>query len=244
MDTDSPTFLYAAWLQDTLAAFLASEGTAKLKGRAIRLTPRQYGAALAQAYLGQANLAWIAAATGNPLTTLKAWRREPGFLLIMDWSKNAFADYFRDFLTGEDYTLPQYYEIAGEFALLEDSLRLRLRTGLYGAFKALGEKLQRLHQVFQRPEAYDIHLFRRLFLFFYALETYWPSPAAPRLQAKFIPLAQELIWPLLRQEWPEAEFQSLKAHYPLALIRDLVANYLNLLFAALPSPSAPEKSVS
>jgi hypothetical protein len=197
-------FLYQRWLAGALDAFAASREPPALKGRPILLSPRQYAAALMQAYFGPNPLAWIAGIMDLPVQTLQAWRREPGFLLVMDWSKAQFAEFFHETLLVQDFSAGRYFEIAGEAALLEDSLRVRLRIQLYEIFHSLGEKLSSRQRHGLALETYDLTLFRRLFLFFLALEHYWPSPAGRRLKEHSIPLARNVVWPALNlPAWPE-----------------------------------------
>lgn len=203
-----PVFLYQIWLTGAMQAFVTSLAPLTLKGKPIMLSPRQYAAALMQAYFGGNPLSWIAEILGVSLGTLKVWRREPGFLLIMDWSKVQFAEFFRETLVSTDFHPATYFDIAGECALLEDSLKVRLRTQLNEIFRPLGERLVSRHRHGLALDAYDLALFRRLLLFFLALELYWPSPAAKRFRERFIPLAREVVWPALEAEsWPQ-EFET------------------------------------
>jgi len=200
-----PVFLYRIWLTGAMQAFVTSLAPLTLKGRPIMLSPRQYAAALMQAYFGGNPLSWIAEILGVSLETLKAWRREPGFLLIMDWSKVQFAEFFRETLSSTDFHPSSYFDIAGEFALLEDSLKVRLRMQLNEIFRPVGERLASRHRHGLALDTYDLALFRRLLLFFLALELYWPSPAAKRFRQRFIPLAREVVWPALGADpWPQA----------------------------------------
>jgi hypothetical protein len=204
----APVFLYQIWLAGAVQAMMTSLAPLTLKGKPIGLSPRQYAAALMQAYLGQNPLSWIAAIMGLSVQTLTAWRREPGFLLVMDWSKVQFAAFFREKLVSMDFPPASYFDIAGECAFLEDSLRTRLRTKLYEIFHPLGEKLASRHGHGLPLETYDLNLFRRLFLFFLALEHYWPGPLGARLRDHFIPLARDVVWPALgAMLWP-AEFEA------------------------------------
>jgi hypothetical protein len=58
---------------------------------AVEKWPTQYGAALMQAYFGQASLSWISKQTKIPIKRLREWRQEPQFLLVMDWNKSIFS---------------------------------------------------------------------------------------------------------------------------------------------------------
>jgi hypothetical protein len=87
-------FLYQEWLVEELHRYVSSASQPLVKGRPVVLTPRQYGAALLQAYLGKAPLTWVTEIAGVSLKTLTEWRREPEFLLVMDWSKSRFAEFF------------------------------------------------------------------------------------------------------------------------------------------------------
>jgi len=118
---------------------------------------------------------------------------------------------FRETLLLHDFSLPRCGAVAGEFCLLEDSLRVRLRVQLYEIFYPLGEKLRRRHRQGLPLEAYDLAIFRRLFLFFLCLEHYWPSPLGKVMRDKFIPLSREVVWPALGQPWPENLLQDLES---------------------------------
>ena len=199
------------------------------------MPPRQYAAALMQVYLGKASLAWIAEQTAIPLEELRRWRHEPEFLLVMDWSKSFFADAFREHLLLNDYPLAQYNDIAAEFSLLDESVRVMARVPLYDRFKATGGRLISKHQNGLPLPDFDLRLFRRLLLFFLALEHHWPGAAARRLSDEFLPLARDVVWPLLRQEfWVEAALKSIQQAAPLAQIRLVLAGQLKEMFLRLP----------
>jgi hypothetical protein len=218
-------FCYQRWLQDRLHDYVTAATPPRLKGRLISLTPQQYGVALLQAYLGGASLSWVAAVAGVPLETLKEWHRQPAFLLLMDWSKAQYSQFFRENLELNDYSMGEVYEIAGEFALLEDSLRVGVRTRLYGDFRRLGESLLSRRSHGLALEKSDLRLFKRLFLFFWSLESYWPSPARNRIEQKFLPLARDAVWPRLGLPgWEESDFTAaLSPRYSLLNFRDLLA---------------------
>ncbi|MBW2134295.1 MAG: hypothetical protein JRG72_03540 [Deltaproteobacteria bacterium] len=230
-----PVFLYQQWLCDTLQSYSATHKPPKLKGRILIMPLRQYATALMQAYLGQFSLAWIAEITGTPLMVLKGWRQETEFLMAMDWSKAVFVEYFRQRLTLTDYSLDQYHEIAAEFSLLEASLRVSGRTKLYETFRTLGERLIGRHRYDLGLENYDLNLFRRLLVFFMALEHFWPSPAGTRLQERFLPLALEVVWPQLGLPSDLAsQLRSAQAKYFLPQICQALELQLHELFDNLP----------
>ncbi len=193
----APQFLYLAWMQEVWRAYTQATTQPTLQGRPITLTSRQYGAALVMAYLGEFSLKRLAAFTGVDLAILEGWRESPEFLQVMDWSKSRFAKNFQENLLLEDFSWAAYQEIAGEFACLEESLRVRVRTGLYPQLRNLGERLFSQYRHGLSLDTSNFPRFRRLFLFFWALEAFWPSPARPRLKDKLFPLAQEVVWPAL-----------------------------------------------
>jgi len=47
---------------------------------------------------------------------------------------------------------------------------------------------------------YDLRLFRRLFLFFLALENHWPGESYRCINKDFVTLAKDVVWPLLNQK--------------------------------------------
>lgn len=190
-------FLHLAWFKQVLDNYREARPPARLKGRVITLSPRQYGAALLMSYLGEFSLPTLAQVAGVDLDTLMEWRESPEFLLIMDWSKSRFAEVFQENLVLEDFPPQEYLDIAGEFACLEESLRIRVRTGLYPQLRDLGEQLLSRYHHGLPLETSSFPKFRRLFLFFWALEAFWPSTARPRLQEKLLPLAREVVWPTL-----------------------------------------------
>jgi hypothetical protein len=227
-------FFYQAWVHQKLEEYIRAPRPPQLRGRDITMSPRQYGAALMQAYLGKASLAWIAEQTGVPLEKLRRWRREPEFLLVMDWSKSLFADAFRETLLLNDYPLAQYHDIAAEFSLLDESLRVMARVPLYDKFKATGGGLISKHENRLPLLDFDLRLFRRLLLFFLALEHHWPGAAAKRLNEEFLPLARDVVWPLLRQEfWVEGALTTIQQAAPLAQTRLLLAGEIKEMFFRL-----------
>jgi hypothetical protein len=226
-------FLYQTWLAGALTAFTAAHQQPTLQGRPILLSPRQYGAALLQAYFGRNSLAWIAEVADLPVATLADWRREPGFLLVMDGSKAQFAEFFKETLVLTDFPWNGYVDIAGEFSLLEDSLRVRVRLALYEIFGSLAEKLLSHHRHGLALDTYDLSLFRPLFLFFLALEHYWPSAAGQRLRQQFIPLARAAVWPALELPWPEEVLTTDQERVSLPALRQDLRGRLRETFTAL-----------
>jgi hypothetical protein len=221
-------FLYQQWLHQRLHEYETSSKPLQLRGRDIALTTSQYGAALMQAYLGKASLNWIADHSSISLELLRRWRQEPGFLLVMDWSKSIFSKVFQENLALNDYTLEQYYYIAAEISLLEESLRVAVRVPLYQRFKKLGRRLVSRQQNNLSLSKYDLRLFRRLFLFFLALEQHWPSSARKRIAEEYLPLARDVVWPLLNEgHWVEATLESLQQTDPLPQIRQGLEKKLN-----------------
>ena len=213
-------FLYQEWMHQRLHEYVTSSRPPKLREREIVLSPGQYGAALMQAYLGKASLTWIAEHTGIPVERLRQYRLEPQFLLVMDWSKSIFSKDFLEKLVLNDYSVAQYYYIAAEMSLLEESLRVTVRVPLYKRFKKIGRSLISRHQNDIHLPNYDLRLFRRFFLFFIALEYHWSSAAKQRLEEDFIPLAKDVVWPLLDEElWVGPELESMQQAAPLPQVR-------------------------
>lgn len=233
--TTKRLFLYREWLQQKLDEYVHAPRPPQLRGRDITMSPRQYGGALMQAYLGKASLAWIAEQTGISLETLRRWRHEPEFLLLMDWSKSLFAAASLETLVLHDYSLAQYHDLAAEFALLDESLRVMTRVPLYDRFKRTGVALISKYENGIPLPDFDLQLFRRLFLFFLALEHHWPGAASRRLREEFIPLARDVVWPLLHQEhWVEAALSSIQQSTPLSQIQVALAGQLKQMFLRLP----------
>ena len=221
-------FLYQQWLHQRLHEYVSSPRPPQLRGRKVALSPTQYGAALLQGYFGQASLSWISKQTKIPIKRLREWRQEPQFLLVMDWSKSIFSKSFRENLVLNDYTLAQYHSIAAEISLLEESLRVAARVPLYQRFKKLGRSLISRRQNNLNLSNYDLRLFRRLFLFFLALEYHWPSSAEKRIREDFIPLARDVIWPLLDDKlWVGPALESLQQTSPLSQIRLVLESELS-----------------
>ena len=223
-----PIFLYQQWLHQRLHQYVSSPRPLQLRGRKVALSPTQYGAALMQAYFGQASLGWISKQTTISIKRLREWRQEPQFLLVMDWSKAIFSKAFRENLALNDYTVAQYHYIAAEISLLEESLRVAARVPLYQRFKKLGRSLISRHQNNINFSTYDLRLFRRFFLFFLALEYHWPSSAQKRINEDFLPLARDVIWPLLDEKlWVEPALESVQQTSPLSHIRLVLESELS-----------------
>jgi hypothetical protein len=221
-------FLYQRWLHQRLLDYVTSSKPPQLRGRDIALSASQYGAALMQAYLGKASLRWVADLSCISLELLRKWRQELRFLLVMDWSKAVFSRAFQENLALNDYSLKEYYYIAAEISLLEESLRTAVRVPLYQRFKQLGRRLISRRQNNLSLSNYDMRLFRRLFLFFLALEQHWPSSAKRRLREDFIPLARDMVWPLLNEgTWVGSSLEQLQQTAPLPRIRHELENRLS-----------------
>ncbi|MGQ9687486.1 MAG: hypothetical protein ACUVXF_01675 [Desulfobaccales bacterium] len=194
---EEPCFPYLAWLKEVWRRGSPLGACPPQESRPFALTPRQIGAALLMAYVGGFFLVELADLAGCDPDLLKKWRQAPQFLEVMDWSKSRFCKKFPDYILLEDFHWGCYQEIAGEFACLEESLRVRLRTALYPRLETLAEGLISRYRHGIPLETALFPRFRRLFLFFWALEVFWPSPARPQLQERFLPLAQEVVWPTL-----------------------------------------------
>jgi hypothetical protein len=224
-----PIFLYQRWLDQRLHQYVTSPRPPRLRGRKVALSPPQYGAALMQGYFGQASLGWISKQTKIPVKRLREWRQEPQFLLVMDWSKPIFSKALRENLALNDYTVAQYHYISAEISLLEESLRVAARVPLYQSFAKLGRSLIRRHQNTISLSNYDLRLFRRFFLFFLALEYHWPSSAQKRISEDFLPLARDVIWPLLDDKfWVGPALESVQQTSPLSHIRLVLESELSI----------------
>jgi hypothetical protein len=214
-----PIFFYQQWLGQRLHEYVHVPRAQKLRGRKIVMTPRQYAAALIQAYFGKTSLTWIAEHVGIPVQLLQQWRKEPQFLLIMDWSKSLFSKKFQEKVILNDYSMAQYYFMAAEISLLEESLRLIVRMPLNRRFVKIGRSLMSRHQNDIDLDNYDLRLFRRLFLFFLALEAHWPGDSCCCINKDFITLAKHVVWPLLNQkQWVGQEFNSIRQTIPMSQI--------------------------
>lgn len=214
-----PAFFYQQWLGQRLHEYVHVPRAHKLRGRKIVMTPRQYAAALMQAYFGRASLTWIAEHVGIPVQLLLQWRNELDFLLIMDWSKSLFSKEFQEKLILNDYSMAQYYFMAAEISLLEESLRLIIRMPLNRRFVKIGRFLMSRHQNDLDLNNYDLRLFRRLFLFFLALEAHWPGESCRCINKEFVTLARHVVWPVLNQkQWIGQEFNSIRQTTPMSQI--------------------------
>jgi len=224
-------FPYQQWLHQKLNEYVKSSRPPKLHGREIIMPPNQYGAALMQAYLGKASLAWIAECTEIPLSLLRQWRQEADFLLIMDWSKSIFAADFQEKLVLADYSAAQCHYISAEVSLLENSLRVTIRAPIYRHFAELGKRLISRYKNNLALSTYDIRLFYRFFLFFLSLEHHWPSPAGHTINEDFIPLVKNVLQPFLDQkEWVGTALKTIQQAAPISLIRLQLESKLNETF--------------
>ena len=213
-------FLYQQWMYQKLYEYTHESQPPQLRGREVVMPVHQYGAALMQAYLGGTSLNWIAEQIGISIKVMRQWRQDLQFLLVMDWSKSMFSDTFKEKLILNDYSVTQYHTISAETSLLEKSLRLSVRSPLYRRFAKLGQRLISQHQNDIDFNTYDLRLFRRLFLFFLALEHHWPSSAYHRIREDFLPLAKNLVWPRLDDEiWVGPALESIQQAASLPQIR-------------------------
>ena len=162
---------------------------------------------------------------------MRQWRQDLQFLLVMDWSKSIYSDSIKEKLILNDFSYRQYHTITAETSLLGKSLRLSVRSPLYRRFAKLGQRLISQHQNEIDFNTYDLRLFRRLFLFFLCLEYHWPSKAQGQIKNNFLPLAKDVVWPILKQEqWVEPFLKSLQHTTPLSQIRLDLASQLNETF--------------
>ncbi len=230
-----PIFLYQNWLQQQLNEFPQSPKPLSIQDREAAISQIQYAAAMMQAYFGKASMAWIAELSGIPLRRLRRWRQDPRFLLAMDWSKSVFARVFHEKLILSDFSIAQHHYIAAEISLLEESLRVSIRMPLYQRFSKLGRSLISRHQNELALDNYDLRLFRRLFVFFLALEHHWPSPARRPLYRDFLPLAEQVVWPRCNEKYRvRPVLEALQQTVPMAKIRQLLNRALRRTFEALP----------
>lgn len=220
-------FLYQQWLYQKLHEYVHSSRPPKLRGRKIVMSPSQYAAVLMQPYFGKASLIWIAEHVGIPVKLLQQWRQEPQFLMAMDWNKSIFSDAFQENLTLSDYSMAQYYYIAAEISLLEESLRMMIRMPLGRRFAKLGRNLRSRYQNNLHLENYDLRLFRRLFLLFLALENHLSTAAHRLVSEDFFFLARDVVWPLLGQkQWVEPSLESMQRAVPISQVRLELDNIL------------------
>jgi hypothetical protein len=184
-----------------------------------------------QAYLGKASLAWVAERVGIAVQRLQQYRREPQFLLVMDWSKSIFSKAFKENLALNDYSVVQYHYITAEVSLLEESLRIAARVPLYQSFSKLSRNLISRHQNDLSLSQYDLRLFRRFFVFFLALEHHWPSTARHRIREDFLPLAKDVVWPRLHDKlWVDPALESVQQTVLLPQIRFELESQLSETF--------------
>lgn len=230
-----PVFLYQQWLRERILEYLTISCPPQLEGRIITMTPRQYGTALMQAYLGKFSMDWVGIHTSVKIEELQNWRKETEYLLITDWSKALFSSKFKEDIILRDYDIKSYHEIGAEFSVLEESLRVRIRIPLYHHFKKLGQKMLSHHKYNITIDCYDLNLFRRLFLFFYTLEYHWPSPARNRIYEEFSPMAKNIVWPLLSMDhWIARELTKIQKEEPIGLLIDLLEDQIEEIFDYLP----------
>ncbi|MEJ2236648.1 MAG: hypothetical protein P8X67_22320 [Syntrophobacterales bacterium] len=103
------------------------------------------------------------------------------------------------------------------------------RVPLYQSFTKLGRSLISRHQNTISLSNYDLRLFRRFFLFFLALEYHWPSSAQKRISEDFLPLARDVIWPLLDDKfWVGPALESVQQTSPLSHIRLVLESELSI----------------
>lgn len=233
-------FLYQQWLHQQLNEFLLSTKPLQIQDREIPISHIQYAGAMMQAYFGKASMAWIAELSGIPLRRLRRWRQDPQFLLVMDWSKSIFSTVFNEKLILSDFSVAQYHYIAAEMSLLEQSLRVSIRMPLYQRFFKLGRRLISRHHNDLALNNYDLRLFRRLFIFFLALEHHWPSPARHPIYNDFLPLAEHVVWPLLNEtSMVSPALESMQQTVSIGKIRLLLNRALRQTFRAFPEYRRP-----
>ncbi len=230
-----PLFLYEQWLQGKMLEYLTISCPPRLKGRILTMKPKEYGAVLLQAYFGGINLGRIAELAGLILEQLERWRKQPEFLLAMDWSKNRFSLSFRETILLKDFTASEYHEIAAEFSLLEESLRVSTRVPLYHRLKSVGQRLLSKRKYDLQMDSYDVVVFKRLFSFFLALEFHWPSPASRKIEGDYMVLAKDAVWPKVGEiSWIGSEIEHVRRSEPMAQLVEVLGRRIKDLFDCLP----------
>ncbi len=230
-----PTFLYERWVKKKMFEYLTISCPPQLKGRIVTLSPKQYGGVLLQAYVGRVSIEEIASFISLKPEKLYQWRKEPEFMLASDWNKCLFASEFTESMVLKDYSMTEYHEIAGEFSILEESLRVSARIPLFHRFRMLGQRLLSKVRYGIEMDRYDMVVFKRLFAFFLALEYHWPSPASKRIKKDFMPLAEKVIWPELSPGTSvAAELEDIQGSEPIDMLLGKLAERLRQIFDYYP----------
>jgi hypothetical protein len=204
---DGKPFPYREWIQKSIAAYDETKGMS-IRGRKMIFTKQQYLAALLQGYFGNLSLQEIADKIGMDINSIRWLRTEADFMLLVDWGKRKFAEFFREHILINDFTPSQYDSMAAEFSMLEELLQMQIRVPLYSRLREVARRIESAKEHKLRIRDDHLRFFAKLYKFFLFIEKYKPGVTSKVLQENYKPLADSVVWPDLEED-PEGLYQTL-----------------------------------
>jgi hypothetical protein len=208
---DGRPFPYREWIQKSVAAYDQTKGMS-IKGKKMIFTKQQYLAALLQGYLGTLSLQEIADKIGMDIVSIRWLRTEADFMMLVDWGKRKFAEFFREHILINDFTPTQYDSMAAEFSMLEELLQMQIRVPLYSVLREVARRIESAKEAQLRIRDDHLRFFAKLYKFFVFIEKYKPSVTSKVLQGNYKPLADNVVWPDLEED-PDGLYQTLASRH-------------------------------
>ncbi len=208
---DGRPFPYREWIQKSVAAYDQTKGMS-IRGKKMIFTKQQYLAALLQGYLGTLSLQEIADKIGMDIVNIRWLRTEADFMLLVDWGKRKFAEFFREHILINDFTASQYDSMAAEFSMLEELLQMQIRVPLYSRLREVARRIESAKEAQLRIRDDHLRFFAKLYKFFVFIEKYKPSVTSKVLQGNYKPLADNVVWPDLEED-PGGLYQTLASRH-------------------------------
>jgi hypothetical protein len=131
------TFLAAKWVIEALDRYHHRPPRATIMGKRIIFPNYHYLAALLHIYTGTFNIQQIADLSSLPVEELKFHREQLDFMTLVDYLKTRFSEWFREVLIMQDFTLPEYADIAWEYTKLDEMVQSQIKIPLLERLKHL-----------------------------------------------------------------------------------------------------------
>ncbi len=189
-------------------------------GKRIIFPNYHYLAALLHIYTGTFSLQQIAELASLPYEELQFHREQLDFMTLVDYLKTKFSEWFREVLIMQDFSLPEYADIAWEYTKLDEMVQSQIKIPLLERLKHLMRTCEGCLAAGRNLDPYDLNVFRRLMSFFVLVETIRPTLSSRLVKDKALPVAEKSVKEIIPfKEWTAEGIveEKLLAH----LIKDL-----------------------